>query len=371
MRLKLDPSQIPFLLAFHRHIRLTHARAQNLNDYFQGDFEKAWKSSLLELQKAGLDHKGLKKWELSHTHISPQKEFEDLQTKNIQILLRGQKDYPLSLDHMHDPPPILFMKGNLCPQDFPNLGVVGSRKITHYGKRALEHLIKPIIQSGVTITSGLAFGTDFLAHRTAVENGGRTIGVLGSSLDHIYPNAHQKWAEKNLEEGRLVLLSESLPHTPLLPEHFPIRNRIIAALSKCLVIIEGTTKSGSLITARLANDQGKEVFALPGDIFSCQSQGPNQLILEGGAHPLISTEQLIEYLGLKPSNSAQSAQSEIPSCGIEADILACFEGSNIYHIDAIKRTTHVPQHQLTSTLILLEMKGLVKNIGGQQYLKTL
>ena len=366
----MNTSQIPFLLAFHRAMRLTKPRFQTLKTYFKSDFEKAWKAKEKDILSCGLDHRGAAKCIKHRSDINPKKELQQLQSAGATALILGEADYPPSLQHIYDPPALLFTRGEAKDEDFPNLAVVGSRKLTAYGKRAMEHLLPATVHAGITITSGLAFGTDFLAHKIAVQEGGRTLAVLGNGIDVIYPAKHRSWTEKQLEAGKLVIISEQLPHTTLIPEHFPIRNRLISGLAKALVVIEGTLKSGSLITARLANEHNKDVFTLPGDIFSPQSQGPNSLIQEGLAHPLTSPQQLLEYLGLEAQAQAKKAQKEIPRVGIEVNILECFTEAQSLHIDEIKRLSGIPAHNLGSTLILLEMKGLIKNLGNNQYVKN-
>ncbi|MCF7831053.1 DNA-processing protein DprA [Candidatus Gracilibacteria bacterium] len=288
---------LKFLLATHRALNLTPTRFQKLQLYFKDDWEKVFKAQITELQQAGLDPKGIEKFLTSRENIIPYKEKERVDKCGAQVLIYGQDNYPENLKNIPFPPVILFLRGHLQEEDCPCISVVGSRDISSYGEMAIQNIVAKIAQKGITIVSGLAIGADTLAHRMALEHGARTIAVLGSGIDDIYPVRNKELAENFLRYGQGAILSEYLPGTPIRPENFPLRNRIISGLSQATIVIEAKEKSGSLITAQTAIDQGKEVFAVPGSIFAENSKGTNQLILWGGVHPALSGEQILEQLG--------------------------------------------------------------------------
>ncbi|MDH3324209.1 MAG: DNA-protecting protein DprA, partial [Candidatus Peregrinibacteria bacterium] len=207
---------------------------------------------------------------------------------------------------------------------------------------------------------------DVLAQKCAVGHGARTISILGNGIDQICPATNRSFGEKVLSENKGAILSEYLPGVDARPEYFPVRNRIVAALSKATIAIEAAEKSGSLITCNLAIDFGKEVFAVPGEIFSPNSKGTNGLILKGVAAPAVSGQQILEYLGLKNIEQQKKAKMNVPEVGIEADILQLF-GNEKMHIDDLIRVAKFPGNVVSSTVSILEIKGYVVNLGGQVY----
>ncbi|MCK5460816.1 DNA-processing protein DprA [Candidatus Gracilibacteria bacterium] len=362
-------SSTKYLLALHRGLSLTFNRFQKLNQFFDGHFEKAFKANISDFQNAEIDIKGIEKFFSSRNKIDPNKELELLEKCNANVLVFGQNDYPLPLQNISNPPSLLFVRGEIQETDFPSLSVVGSRKISSYGKRVLAHLVGELASQNITIVSGLAFGADALAHRTALAHNCRTLAVLGNGIDEIYPQQNKLLGEEILQKNLGAIISEYLPKTELRPENFPIRNRIVAGLSKGTLIIEAAKKSGTLITASLANDMGRLVFAVPGEIFSKNSIGTNQLLYDGVAHPALSGNQLREDLGFTSLAQKKSAIHNLPKTGIEAEILKVFESEEKLHIDEIFRICPFQNTVISSNLMLLEIKGLVKNIGNQVYVK--
>ncbi|NIO68955.1 MAG: DNA-protecting protein DprA, partial [Anaerolineae bacterium] len=211
--------------------------------------------------------------------ISLDDEMEKIERAGAQVLTWQDDAYPPQLRHIHSPPPVLYVKGELRPEDEWAVAVVGTRRATVYGKEATRTLASDLARNGVTIVSGLARGIDAQAHRAALEAGGRTIAVFGSGIDIIYPPEHKKLAQAVVENGALV--SEYALGTPPEGSNFPPRNRIISGLSLGVVIVEAGVRSGALITADYAGEQGRDVFAVPGNIFHRGSQGTNKLIQQG------------------------------------------------------------------------------------------
>lgn len=359
-----------YLLALHRGLNLTFPRFQKLKTHFDSDFKKAFNAKISDFQAANIDAKGIQKFFVNRDTISPEKEYEQLEKIGAKILLYDDENFPLSLQHINTPPAILFVRGRFSEHDFPSISVVGSRKISSYGKRALSFILNPIVEQKITIVSGLAFGADVLAHKTALDQKCKTIAVLGNGIDQIYPTQNKAIGERILKENLGAIISEYLPGTTVRPENFPIRNRIVAGLSKASIIIEAAEKSGTLITAHLANEMGRSVYAIPGEIFSKNNKGANQLISDGLANPALSGKQILSDLGFKSLEQKRIATQNIPKTGIEADILKTFENIDKMHIDEIFRNCALANPVISSNILILEIKGFLKNIGNQIYVKN-
>jgi len=355
-----------YLLALHRGLRLTNPRYEVLKSYFAGDWEAVFKSTEKDWQAAKIDSKGIAKWFANKKNIHPEKELEMITKCQAQLITIDNDVFPIALKHIASPPALLLVRGELKESDWPSVSAVGSRKISQYGKRALGKILTPVAQNKITIVSGLAYGADALAHQTALENGARTIAVLGNGIDAIYPTQNELLAQQIIKNGAIV--SEFLPNTKARPEYFPMRNRIVAGLSQGTLIAEAALRSGSLITAKYANDFGREVFAIPGEIFNPNAAGTNQL-LRDGAHCALSGQQILDTLGIK--EQIKMTQIKLPVAGIEHDILKSLQVGKTYHIDDIIRGCNFPNTTVSSHLMLMEMKGWISNLGGQIYVRNI
>lgn len=362
-----NDAQKEYLVAIHRAANITHKRFLKLKSFFNNDFQKAFNASIRDWQEAQIDPKGIETFFLNQKKVEPKKEMEQLHKCNAKILVNDNDKLIYPLKNIQNPPVLLFMRGHLEETDFPAISVVGSRKISPYGRRALEFILNEITQEGVTIVSGLAFGADALAHQIALNNGCRTIAVLGNGIDEIYPQQNKNLGEKIIQENRGAILSEYLPGTPIRPENFPVRNRIVAGLSKATILIEAAEKSGTLITAELANEMGREVFAVPGEIFSKTSKGTNQLLEKGQAHPALSGRRILEMLNLGKHKIPKKTKKDFPLSELDAQILQLLENEGKMHINEIYQQCSLENSVISSTLLLLEMKGLVHNLGNQTY----
>jgi DNA processing protein len=220
--------------------------------------------------------------------------------------------------------------------------------------------------NGVTVVSGLARGVDAVAHTAALKAGGRTIAVLGSGVDKIYPPEHLQMAEKMMKQGAVV--SDYAVGTPPESANFPPRNRIISGLSMATVVIEAGATSGALITAEFAAEQGREVFAVPGSILAPQSKGTNRLI-QKGAHPLLTPQDLMQALNLTRAGEFKAARKAIPADAFEAQLLAAL-GAEPVHVDEIRNATGLPIEKVSATLTLMELKGMVRQVGGMNYISV-
>jgi len=244
--------------------------------------------------------------------------------------------------------------------------LVGTRKATSYGREAARALAGDLARAGVTIVSGLAKGIDTQAHRAALEAGGRTLAVLGSGVDIIYPYENLKLAQEVVAHGALI--SEYALGAPPEASNFPPRNRIISGLSRGVIVVEAGEQSGALITADFAADQGRDVFAVPGSIFQRGSLGTNRLIRDGAA-PVLSANDVLEALNLTSVAQHVEAQMLLPTDATEA-LLFEHVGEEAMHVDEIGRAADLPIATVSSTLAVMELKGLVRSVGGMNYVRA-
>ncbi|NLJ97743.1 MAG: DNA-protecting protein DprA [Tissierellia bacterium] len=285
---------------------------------------------------------------------------------NIDVLTIFDEDYPETLKHIYNSPKVLYKKGQIIEKDNLSIAIVGSRKATSYGKWATERLVKELVKLNVTIISGLASGIDSIAHKMALEEGGRTIGVLGNGLDIIYPKRNKDIYEKIPSNG--AIMTEYFFGVPPLAYNFPQRNRIISGLSLGVIVVEAKEKSGSLITAHHALEQGKEVFALPGNINSIFSRGTNRLIKDG-AKLVMDIDDIVEeiyelQLQLKKSKEASVDCSQLSS--LEMKVFQLIKEGPV-HCDSIAFNTGLDISTVYSILTILEIKGLIKELTGNTF----
>lgn len=285
--------------------------------------------------------------------------------ENIKKITLSDSDYPKNLKEIHDPPSALYVRGNFIKEDKIALGVVGTRNFTSYGKQVTYDIVGGLTEAGITIISGLAKGIDTFAHKAALERNGRTIAVLGSAVDSesVYPSCNRKLADKITKNG--VVISEYSPGTKSERWFFPQRNRIISGLSLGVLVIEAPEKSGALITAMQAVEQNREVFAVPGTIYSKNSVGTNRLI-QMGAKLVTCANDILDELNL-PLLEKERKQFE-PETKEEKTILNVISKEPV-HIDEIVKQSKLDIKIVSSTLMMLELKGVVKNTGGGYYIK--
>lgn len=329
-----------------------------------GSARRAWEAEAEELKGAGLDERSIQNLIAERQKVSLDQEMQKIAKSGSRLITWEDADYPPRLRTIHDPPPLLYLKGQFLPQDEWAVAVVGTRSPRPYGRQAVEEIAADLARSGITVVSGLARGIDSLAHRAALEAGGRTIAVLGSGIDVIYPEEHKTLAQAIEKHGAVI--SEYALGTPPVAENFPRRNRVISGLALGTVIVEAGENSGALITADYALEQGRELFAVPGNITSPKSRGTNELIQEGGAKLIFSAADILEELNLTMIEEHRQAASVLPENETEALILNMLSQEPM-HVDEIGRQTRLPIAEVTSTLTLLELKGLVRQVGGMNY----
>ena len=337
-------------------------RMQALLKHF-GDLEVAWKAAPIDLARAGLGLKLIERIAQARQNVDLEKLWAKIEAQGIQILTWEDEAYPQRLKEIDQPPPVLYVRGDYLPDDLFAVAIVGTRRVTAYGRQITEELAAFLAANGITVISGLARGVDAVAHQTALKSGGRTIGVLGSGVDKIYPPEHRAMAEKMMEQG--AILSDYAPGTPPDASNFPPRNRIISGLSLAVVVIEAGETSGALITAEFAAEQGREIFAVPGSILAPQSKGTNKLI-QNGALPLLSVHDLMQALNLTRMSEQKAARKIIPADETEARLMDVL-GEEPRHVDEIRNQTALPIEKVSATLALMELKGMVRQVGGMNY----
>lgn len=326
----------------------------------------AFKAPFKEYLRAGIDEKTAEEFLIFKHQVEPDKLLENLNKEKIKTLTIDDAAYPKLLKQIYDPPLLIYYRGQLEAFNDFSLAIVGTRKFTHYGQQVTEKITSELTANGLTIVSGLALGIDALAHAAAVDAGGKTIAVLGCGLDQqsIYPWQNRYLADKIEAHGGIVLSEYPLGTMPL-KQHFPQRNRLISGLSLGVLVIEAGEKSGSIITAMHALEQNRDVFAIPGNIYSAYSTGTNSLI-KLGAKLVASAKDIIESLDLAEAASFIENKKIIPESAEEKLILDRLNYEPVY-IDELVRLTKLDASTINSTLTVMEMKGMIKNLGGLQY----
>ncbi|HSL28915.1 MAG TPA: DNA-processing protein DprA [Anaerolineales bacterium] len=337
-------------------------RMQALIEHF-GDLAEAWQAAPIELARAGLSLKLIERIVQARQNVDLEKVWGKIEAQGIKILTWEDETYPQRLKEIEQPPPVLYLRGEYLPEDLFAVAVVGTRRVTAYGRQITEELAAFLAANGITVISGLARGVDAIAHQTSLKAGGRTIGVLGSGVDKIYPPEHRALAEKMIEHGAII--SDYPPGTPPEASNFPPRNRIVSGLSLAVVVVEAGETSGALITAEFAAEQGREVFAVPGSILAPQSKGTNKLI-QNGALPLLSVNDLMQALDLTRMGEQKAARKIIPGDETEARLMNVL-GDEPLHVDEIRNQAELPIERVSAALALMELKGMVRQVGGMTY----
>ncbi len=351
-----------YWVGFNKVPGIGAARLRLLVDYF-GDLEAAWRAPSHALKQAGLDRRSLESLLKVREMLDLDAEMERLHQAGVQAITWVDDCYPPNLRQVYNAPPVLYVRGSLDTRDEWAVAVVGTRRASVYGKEAARMVCTGLAQAGVTVVSGMAQGIDTVAHRACLDAGGRTIAVLGCGVDVVYPARNSQLAAEIVERGALI--SEYALGTRPDARNFPPRNRIISGLTLGTVVVEGDMGSGALITSGFALEQGREVFAIPGNIFARASRGTNYLIQQG-AKLVTQVGDVLEELNLTMVSEQAQARTVIPENKTEAVLLERLSAEPI-HVDALGRAVNLPIAQVTSTLALMELKGMVRQVGGMSY----
>jgi len=361
----VDREELQYWVAFGRVPQLGRARFSLLESYFSS-MREAWHAPSASLQQAGLRGSVLSALLAARDGIEPEAAMEELERAGVKALTWSDEAYPSRLREIYDKPPVIYVRGKLVSADEWCVSLVGTRRATAYGRQAAEELARELAQNGITVVSGLARGIDTIAHKAVVAAGGRTLAVLACGLDTIYPPENLRLAHEIAEQGALV--SDYALGTRPQAQFFPRRNRIMVGLSLGVLVVEGDVKSGALITARQALDENREVFAVPGSIYSPGSRGTNWLIQHGQAKLVTKVEDVLEELNLTMAEHQMEMQEALPADETEAGVLQ-FLSSEPMHIDEVGRASGLTIDTVSSTLTTLELKGIVREVGSMSYVK--
>jgi DNA processing protein len=339
-------------------------KARRLLDHF-GDLERAWRASAIDLARSGLDRRALENVLEARPKIDLDAEMEKIARAGVRVLTWDNPAFPRLLSEIPNPPFALYVKGEIKSEDEWSIAVVGTRRASAYGREVTRQIVGDLVRNHITIVSGLARGIDAEAHRAALDAKGRTLAVLGCGLDVIYPPEHEKLARQIAESGALI--SEYPLGTQPEAGNFPPRNRIISGLSLGTLIVEGDETTGARITMEDALEQDRETFAVPGSIFRRESRGPNQFIQRGEAKLVTSAADILEELNLTMIEQHQEVRAAIPENDAESTLLKHLSADPL-HIDELGRETGLPIAIVSSTLALMELKGMVRQVGGMNYI---
>lgn len=362
----LPLDQLMYWIAFSRVLGIGPVRFQMLLTFFQDDMASAWRASSTELGAAGLDQRTINAFLQQRINIIPEQELEKLERLRIQVITWKDASYPPLLKKIEYAPPVLYICGTLTEDDRRyTMGIVGTRRMTSYGRQVTERFASELAAGKITVVSGLALGIDTVAHTTALDSGGRTLAVIASGLDVIYPAANYQLARRIVESGQGALVTAFPLGVNPEARNFPARNHLISGLSLGVLVTEAPNRSGALITASSALNQGREVFAVPNGIFSATSAGVNKLI-QDGAHPVTSVQDILNSLNLYMVPEHVETRVIVPENEEERTLLQQLS-HEARHIDDIIRDTGLPTHTVTATLTVMELKGMIKQVGAMHY----
>jgi len=356
------PDDKKYWIGFNLVKGIGSVRFQQILSYF-GDLSVAWEAPSEVFREAGLPERTIANLIRVRQEVDLDQYYSSLLDQKINVLTLLDEDYPKLLREIDQPPPVLYLRGELSPADEFAVAMVGTRKVSAYGQQVARDASLFLAGHGLTIVSGLARGIDALAHQHALQAGGRTIAVLGSGVDVIYPPEHRKLADAIIENGAVI--SDYPLGTQPEGINFPPRNRIISGLSLATIVVEAGERSGALITAEFAVEQGREVFAVPGNVLSPVSRGTN-LLIQKGAYAMISPQDVLDVLDLSQVDEYKSARQILPADTTEAMILKTM-GFEPIHVDEICAEAGLPVDKVSAALTMMELKGMVQHVGGMRY----
>ncbi len=356
-------SDLKYWLGFNIVKGIGAAKLQALRDHF-GSMEIAWRTDSAELKRIGLDKRTIASFLTTRTELDLDGEMEKLQKMGVDLICWDSAEYPPQLRDIPASPPVLYVKGELRETDRWAIAIVGTRRLSAYGRQMTHLITSGLLRHDITIVSGLARGIDSVAHKLAVEQGGRTIGVLACGIDCIYPPENRKLADQ-IADGQGAIISEHALGVQPEKKNFPPRNRIISGLSLGTVVVEAAEISGALITTKFAREQGREVYAVPGNANSRASKGTNKLIKQGGKL-VTEAQDILEDLNLERAPEQQAVQMVLPDSAEEAALIPLL-AETPRHVDELSRASGLPAPLVSSTLVMMELKGQVQQVGGMQY----
>lgn len=352
-----------YLIALGTFTPFGPMRIRLLLSYFKSA-KKVWGANQNELIEIGLGVKTVQNFVVHRDTFDFQKYQDKLDSLSIRVLTLFDDDYPSNLKEISDAPHVLYIRGKLTKEDSRAVAIVGTRMMTGYGREVTQKLATELANFGVTVISGLALGVDATAQRAALSAGGRTIAVLASGLDIISPYTNKALALEFIKNNGAVVSEYPLGHIPF-KHDFAVRNRLISGLSKAVIVTEGRIKSGTFYTVNAAANQGRPVFAVPGPITSPASEAPNYLI-QNGAKLVTSSRDVMEELNMQMVVDRKKMEGVMPSDKIEAKIMEILAIEPL-HLDELVRISGRKTSDVSARLTIMEMKGMVKNMGDGVY----
>jgi DNA processing protein len=368
--------QLKYWVALHKIPMLGTVRFRRLEAAF-GDLANAWAAGPGDLKAAGLEARAASEIVAARSRFSPDEELDRLDRAEVKAVTWHDAEYPPRLKEISDPPPVLYYKGTLLPADERSVAVVGTRGPTTYGREAAAQLSGELARQGITVVSGLALGIDGVAHRAALDAGGRSLAVVANGLDMVYPREHTPLAQRIAGQGAVV--SESPLGVRPDSRSFPRRNRLISGMSLGTLVVEAAEGSGARWTVYHALEQDREVFCVPGSVFSPASRLTNRLIQEG-AKLVSNCNDILEELNLSvvahQIEMRLLEEAEAPPAAplgpyqVGQTALLGFLDQEPAHIDDIRRRSSLPITEVSSLLTMLELQGLVKQVGCMHYVRV-
>jgi DNA processing protein len=356
-------SDVRYWIGFSLIPHIGAVRVRRLLAYF-GDLSTAWQADAASLRAAGLPKDALERLLYVRPRLDLDAELARITSAGAQVLTWESPDYPALLQNIEQPPPVLYVRGSLSSEDRWAVAVVGTRSPSAYGKQVTQQIASGLARNGITVVSGLAFGIDSVAHRAALEAGGRTLAVLGTGVDLIYPERHRELAGAIIEQGALI--SDYCLGTKPDATNFPPRNRIISGLSLGTLVVEAGIKSGALITLEFALEQGRETFAVPGNVYNASSAGTNGAIQRGEAKLVTRVEDILSELNLTMVAQQSEVREIVPESAAEQALLACL-GNEPILLDELVHAAGLPTATVSSTLCMMELKGMVRRVDNMSY----
>lgn len=351
----MTPNEKPYLIAFTLIPGIGPATIERLLKYF-GTASNAWHTKAKDLPPGILNDDLTNNFDSLRAAIDPAAEWEKVAQAGIQVVAKQDKAYPELLKEIAQAPALLYVRGNEAALQSMGIAVVGTRKLSAYGRLVTEKLTTELVRAGLTIVSGLAIGVDAVAHQSALDAGGATIAVLGSAVDQVYPKMNERLADAILAQGGALISEYPLGTLPA-PHLFPMRNRIVSGMTLGTLVTEAGAKSGALITAQLANEQNREVFAVPGAITHQGSTGTNALI-QTGAKLVTCIEDILLELNLEAKTDHLTARQTLPQDKEEAALYELLRVEPL-SADALSRQLKQPVSAVNTLLTLMEMKGMI------------
>ncbi len=362
----MDDQELKYWVGFSRLPGIGRARIALLEQTY-GSLADAWSAPADALEKVlSLERRSRDALQRRKATIDLDRELDQLGKVGVKLITWHDDHYPRLLRETYDLPPLLYVRGTLTREDETALAVVGTRKATAYGREATHTIVTGLVHSGVTIVSGLARGVDAAAHRAALEAGGRTLAIMASGLDTVYPPEHLNLAQEIMKHGALI--SEHPLGTRPEASHFPRRNRIMSGLSLGVLIVEAGEESGAHITIRYALEYDREVFAVPGSIFSPGSKGTHRWIQEG-AKLVTRAEDILEELNVTTLGQQLELKATVATTPAESLLLQHLSHEPV-HIDDVGRRCGLPMPEVSSALAMLELKGAVRQVGVMSFVRA-